>query len=225
LNELGDIRHRLRGHGVADEENNSEPLPGFERFEKFSGENGVFITLPDKDRGIIFYIDVGKVDMHGITDVTSEEEMKEYMMFANEAVSQVLDDVTRRTGRLTKQIKIMDMGNVYYRKMSRAYIKRGAACSKALQDYYPQFLGCMYIANSPSWLSTVWSALRPFFPKRLVEKIDFLPPSSKLKKSKSFLKSLTGYVTLEHVPERYGGLNKEWPLPCAGLQFQPQSSQ
>jgi hypothetical protein len=225
LNELGDIRHRLRGHGVADEENNSEPLPGFQLYEKFCSKNTAFVTLPDKDRGVIIYCDVGQIDMDGITEGMSEEEMKEYMMFSNEAILQVLDDVTRRTGCLTKQMKIIDMGNVHLRKMNRAYIKRDAACSKALEDYYPQLLGCMYIANSPSWLNAVWSVLRPFFPKRLVEKIDFLPPSSKLKKSKTYLKSLTGYVTLEHVPERYGGLNKEWPLPCAGLQFQPQSSQ
>jgi hypothetical protein len=103
--------------------------------------------------------------------------------------------------------------------------KREGAISNALEDYYPQFLGCMLIANSPSLMSKIWFAMRPFFPKRLIEKVDFLPPLSKLKKSKeTYLKPITKYVAVEHIPERFGGMNKEWPLPCAGFQFQPPSS-
>ena len=228
LNELGDIRHRLRGLGVQTHENyTSEPLPENDAYDRCCAENSAFFTQPDKDRGLLLYCDVGKMDMDAISETLTEEQMTEYMIYLNEAVFQILDDVTRRTGRLTKQMKMVDMGNVHLTKMNRTYIKRDAAVSKSLEDYYPQLLGCMYIANSPSWLSMVWLALRPFFPKRMVEKLDFLPSLAKLKKSsnyKTYLKSIERFVSLEDLPERYGGLNKEWPLPCASKNFQDAAS-
>jgi hypothetical protein len=222
MNELGDIRHRLMNHGVdkTDESSDIEPVPGFEMFGRYCRENAVFVTLPDKDRGIILYCDLGQIDQDGLAAGMNEEDMTEYALHGNEAIFQVLDDVTRRTGRLTKQMKIIDMGNVFLSKMNRAYIKRDAACSKALEDFYPQLLGAMFIANSPSWVSALWSALRPFFPKRVAEKIDFLPPLSKMKAAKkTLLKSILRYVSEENLSERYGGKNKEWPLPCAGTHF------
>jgi len=227
-NELGDIRHRIRGSGsyVYDEKNSSEMLPGIELFTSFCAENALTFTLPDKDRGFVIYVDIGMIDQHGIAKGMSEEDLLCYCFSFQESTFQVLDDMTRRTGRLTKQIRVIDAGKLSMGMINRTYLKRDGACNKALEDYYPQTLGCVYIANSPSWLSALWFALRPFFPKRFVEKTDFLPPLSKIKKSKDaekYLKSLTEYVALEHVPERYGGMNKEWPLPCASLQFQPPS--
>ena len=146
--------------------------------------------------------------------------MVEFWVYGNECAFQVLEEVTRRTGRLTKQIKIFDLKNLSLRKMNRTWIMRDASCNKALEDYYPWTLGCIYLANSLSWLSTVWNAFHPFFPKRMVEKMNFLPPLSKLKKSSNYLKSILGYGALEDLPERYGGLNKEWHLPVASLRFQ-----
>jgi len=229
LNELGDIRHRIRSLGVCADDilykNGSKPLPGHKLYNSFCAENAAFTTLPDKDRGIIFYSDIGKIDVPGLAKGMSEEDLKYTLMHYKEATFQVLDDVTRRTGRLTKLMQILDMSNCHLRNLSRTYIKRDGACNKALEDYYPQALGCVYIANSPSWLSALWFAVRPFFPKRFVEKTDFLPSLPKLKKSKeTYLKSMSGYVALEHLPERYGGMNKEWPQPCLNLQFQPPSS-
>lgn len=225
LNELGDIRHRITNLGVANE-TTIEPLPGAEVFERYCGENTNLMTQPDRNRGIVLYCDVGQIDQTGLAENISEEEMTETILYANEAVHQVVDDVTRRTGLLTKQLKIIDMGNVYLRQMDRAYLKRDAASSKKLEDYYPQLLGAMYIYNSPTWVSVLWSALRPFFPKRVAEKVDILPSLTKILKSKeTHLKCVFGFVSEENLPERFGGKNKEWPLPAAGLQYGPQSSQ
>lgn len=223
MNELGDIRHRLQNFGDSRHSNSAcEPLPGFPQMNSCCGENCSFIVLPDVNRGLILYCDVGQVDMDKIADEVSEENQMDSLLYSNEATFQVLDDVTRRTGRLTKQLKMIDMGNVSVRKMNRAYLKRDAACSKALEDYYPQQLGTMFVANGPAWLSTFWSALRPFFPKRMVEKVDFLPSISKIKKAKNsdkYLKPILRYVSEEDLPERYGGKNQEWPLPNPGHYF------
>jgi hypothetical protein len=224
LNELGDIRHRLRGLGVTNGENAFEPLPGVELYDKFCSDGTTCYSFPDNDRGIMFYVDLGKVDMHGVAKTMSDEEMTEFLLYANEAVSQVLDDVTRRTGRLTKQLKVIDLDNVSLRKVNLTYIKRDATGTKALEDYYPQLLGNLYIFNSPSWFNTVWNALSHFFPKRFVEKVDVLPPLSKIQKSReTHLKTIMKYVSVDHLPEKFGGLNKEWPLPWDGHQFVPRT--
>mmetsp|Transcript_36747 Transcript_36747/g.41894 ORF Transcript_36747/g.41894 Transcript_36747/m.41894 type:complete len:325 (-) Transcript_36747:3-977(-) len=227
LNELGDIRHRIRNLGCAADgmsKKGSEPLPLFKLYSSFCAENSTLIMLPDKDRGIIDYVDLGKIDHNLKAKSMSIEEDIDMNMYMKEALLQVSDDVTRRTGRLTKTLQIVDLGNFSFRDLNLV-AKREGAVNKALEDYYPQNLGCMLIANCPSWMSTVWFAIRPFFPKRVIEKMDFLPPLSKLKKSKeTYLKPITKYVAMEHIPERFGGMSKEWPLPCAGFQFQPTSS-
>ena len=39
----------------------------------------------------------------------SAEQMKEMVLYSNEAMFQVVDEITRKTGRLTKVMKIVDM--------------------------------------------------------------------------------------------------------------------
>jgi hypothetical protein len=216
----------LRGLGVTNGENAFEPLPGYELYDKFCSDGTTCYSFPDNDRGIMFYVDLGKVDMNRIVKGMSKEEMTEYLMYVNEAVFQVLDDVTRRTGRLTKQLQVIDLGNISLRKLNLAYIKRDGACTKALDDYYPELLGGLYVANSPSWWGTTWKVLSPFFPKTFVENLDMLPPLSKIQKSREIhLKSMMEYVSLDDLPERFGGLNKEWPLPWDSHQFTSVTSQ
>ena len=223
LNEVGDLRPRMKQHGVPDSEKMAsiEPLPGFQVFEKYCSENAVCLTLPDENRGLIMYCDVGALDQHGIAENVDESVVRDMMLYTNEAIFQILDEVTRRSGRLTKVTKIIDMGNTSLRGMNRTYLKRDAACSKSLEDYYPQLLAGMLIFNGPTWVSMLWAAMKPFFPKRVVEKVDFLPSVSKLKGNKKALKPFLKHVSEQHLPERYGGLNKEWPLPCVAERYIP----
>ena len=108
--------------------------------------------------------------------------------------------------------------------------------SESLEDYYPQSLGISFVANSPAWLSGVWSVFRSLFPKRVVEKVDFLPPLEKVIRARSksrlksssmssssngadhlnLLKPILRYISEEHLPVRYGGRNEQWPLPSVG---------
>ena len=106
LNELGDIRHRLRNHGVPNPNEGAlddiEALPGYKLLESFCSENATFNTLPNNDRGIVTYYDVGKMDQHGIAEDVNKEQLMEYQTYSNEAIFQILDENTRCTGRLTK---------------------------------------------------------------------------------------------------------------------------
>lgn len=252
LNEVGDLRPRIQNHGDAidrdrlrlsskSSSNRSmelKPLPGFTLYDSFCGEHCAFQILPDTDRGLVVICDAGQIDMEGVIQNMTEEAMAEKYIYLKEAFFQVADEVTRRTGRLTKQMNLIDLGNVTWKELNRnrAYVRRDAKCAKALEDYYPQLLGTSFIANSPAWLSGVWSVFRSLFPKRVVEKVDFLPPLEKVIRARSksrlkassmssssngadhlnLLKPILRYISEEHLPVRYGGRNEQWPLPSVG---------
>lgn len=228
INELGDIRHRLRNYGDLDDAKrfSGESLAGWELFNSFCGENAAVQTVPDDNRGLILFCDVGQIDMDRVAEEMLEEIMTEYLIHLNEAVFQILDGITRRTGRLTKHMKLIDLGNVQLRNMNRTYLKRDGAINSMLEDYFPQLTGTVFVVNSPVWVSTFWAMLRPFFPKRMVQKIDFLPSiqKSKNKSSKKHLKPVFRYISEEHYPERYGGKNQQWPMPCAGRKYSAETS-
>lgn len=221
LNEVGDLRHRIKQHGVPDSEKTAsfDPLPGFKLYNKYCAENAICATLPDETRGIVFFIDMGKMDQHGLATGMDAEQMKELVLYSNEAMFQVVDEITRRTGRLTKVTKIVDMSSVSFRKMNRAFLQRDGASSKASEDFYPQLLACILVINGPTWLSTFWSLLRPVIPKRVAEKVDFLPSVTKMTGNQNALKPILKYVSEENLPEKYAGLNKEWPLPCVSERY------
>jgi len=255
LNEVGDLRPRIQNHGDAIDRdrlrlrlsklssNRSrsrsmelKPLPGFALYDSFCGEHCAFQILPDTNRGLVVICDAGQIDMEGVIQNMTEEAMTEKYIYLKEAFFQVADEVTRRTGQLTKQMNLIDLGNVTWKELNRnrAYVRRDAKCAKALEDYYPQLLGTSFIANSPAWLSGVWSVFRSLFPKRVVEKVDFLPPLEKIIRARSksssrssssssngadhlnLLKPILRYISEEHLPVRYGGRNEQWPLPSIG---------
>ena len=223
LNVVGDLRYKIKNYSC--EENDAfssdvaTDLPGRKLIISSFEKNANLFFLPDKNKSFWVITQLCKVDLERIVTEMSEEELSEWYLYHNEAIYQALDEITRRTGRLTKAMKIIDMKNMQLLKMNRTYVKRDAAASKVNEDFYPQLLGAMYIFNSPGWLSGFWVLVRPFFPKRVVEKIVFLPSLSKIKKSKKSFESILRYISEEHLPEKYGGMNKTWPLPHAGSQF------
>mmetsp|Transcript_14407 Transcript_14407/g.20971 ORF Transcript_14407/g.20971 Transcript_14407/m.20971 type:complete len:225 (-) Transcript_14407:307-981(-) len=206
LNEIGDLRHKIKNYNGEDNANDdfssdvSTDLPGRKLFKNTFCEEGAIFFLPDKNSSFWHISQLCKVDLDRIVTRMSEEELSQWYLYNSEATCQVLDKITRRTGRLTKFMRLIDMTNMQLLKMNRTYVKRDAAASKAYEVFYPQLLGTMFLFNSPGWLSSFWILVKPFFPKRAVEKIDFLPSLSKMKKSKKsfdpILRHIRGSVSL-----------------------------
>jgi len=217
LNDLGDTRHLIKNYGVELDETASagDFLPFYHRYNAVCGKESIMVTQPDPDRGVLVYMDIGAFDINKLMETMTKEEQKEYRINANEATYQVLDEVTRRTGRLTKLTQIMDETNVSILKMNRKAIQQDAEISKEIEDYYPQLLASIYIFNAPSWVNTVWKVLKPIFPKRLVEKIDFMPNNASEKLYTPILK----HISEENLPEKFGGKNPKWPLPSVSEQL------
>merc|ERR1712032_1718926 len=95
LNNLGDIRHRIYNHQDHDNPSN---FPILKKFSTFLKTNAIIIHLPDADRGLVHYVRLADCDMKKMAKELSEEELSEMYLLTNEAVSQIQDDISRRTG-------------------------------------------------------------------------------------------------------------------------------
>lgn len=220
LNELGDIRHLIRNFGIKIDDNENanaeEFFPFYHEYNAVCEKDCITITQPDPNRGILVYMDVGNFDVAQLLATLTQDQQREYRIRANEATFQVLDEVTRRTGRLTKVTNLMDETNVSLSKFNRKAMHQDAELTKELEDYWPQMLASIYIFNAPSWVNALWKVIKHIFPKRIVNKVDFMPTSAV---SGKFYKPILRYVSEENLPEKYGGKNTNWPLPSISEQL------
>jgi len=210
-----DLRGSLKHlDGISGDGSPNHLLPVFDKINACSEKYTYLVTLPDRHRGVITYTFLAKFDMDKLDEIATQEDLTMYTIYHNESIYQILDHITRTTGRLTKLVKVIDMEGKKLRNMNRGYIAKDAAASKEIDDYYPQLLGGMLIANPPTWIDLVWKFFRLIAPKRVVEKVDFLPSNTK-----KVQKRLLRFVSKRNLLERYGGENKEWPPPTAGSYF------
>lgn len=213
LNEIGDIRHKI----PYKDDNSSNLFYCHKLFYKYcKTKDAAMNTLPDMNRGVVQYCLLDKVNIIDIANEMTEEEIQDVYIYLNEAIYQIQDEVTRRTGRLTKKLQILDIKGFRLQNLCMTFLKNDAAANKALEEYYPQLLGSVLIVNSPVWVSTTWNFLKSMFPRRFAEKVTVLPT----KISQKDIKLLLRYISEDNLPERYGGKNKEWPLDCAAKRFQ-----
>jgi len=146
------------------------------------------------------------IDQTKIVETIDDDAAFKFYMHSKEWLFQFNDEVTRRTGRLTKALKVVDLKGMKLRYVNRVYIKKDAKLNTKLQDFYPQSLGSVLIVNAPPIFDSVWSTFRPFFPKRMVEKVNVV----NLKKRPKDMLHFAQFVSEEDVPEMYGGKLTTW---------------
>jgi hypothetical protein len=205
LNELGDIRHKVVSSMTC---LTSDHFPATIKF--ISGCTDVdtlIFTLPDKNRGILNVVRFAHMDLKKIDETMSAEELQENYMYANESVYQILDDITRRTGKLTKLLRVVDLEDTSIRNVNISYLQKDGAAGKMTEDHYPQMLGALVVCNCPGWVTGMWTVLRNFFPSPMVEKISFMGKKIRSENVKFWLK----YVSLENLPVKLGGRDEKWP--------------
>jgi CRAL/TRIO domain len=159
--------------------------------------------------GVVAFFDVGLIDQHGLVKNVDELYwLLPSFIYGAEFSHQWNDYLSRTTGRLTSSVRIIDASKLSFAGMSLENSKRDSRAMKVMEDCYPQMLKSLLVCKAPSWIQIPWRVVRPFFPKRLVEKTDFLAPETNMEDRDRLLK----YISLENLPARYGGKNKVWPL-------------
>ncbi|CAB9499828.1 expressed unknown protein [Seminavis robusta] len=188
-------------------------LPDDEGWKKLSSNSqpGAYsFTLPDASRGPLAYMQFADIDQNGLAKLIKDDEMFQSMLHVTEWSFQWCDHVTRTTGRLTKQARIVGLKNFKFLKMlNLEFMSRQGEATKKIEDCYPQLLGSLFLCDPPTWIDVPWTLVRPFLPKRVVAKTDFVKPNEKEKD----LKKMYRFLTKENLPQRYGGASTLWPLP------------
>lgn len=166
------------------------------------------LYLPDEDKSLIQVIDVAKANMKKMAATLTKEDILHVYRQNTECLFQILDDITRRTGRLTKLCRILKLGDEFsVRSLSPTYSKLESIASKRMQDYYPQLLGSVLVIDAPSTVGAVWRVMKHLFPRSVVEKLDFIYPTKREKDMKPLMK----YASKEHLPNFLGGKREVWP--------------
>lgn len=165
--------------------------------------------LPDRDRGLILIAQPSLIDFHrAASTVTSDEQAAAHRLLT-EWTFRLCDRITRRTGYLTKVVRLVDLQGLRLGSLNREFQRRDAKNSKALEDHYPQLLEAVLICHAPNWMTAFWAGLRTIMPARIVEKVDFLKPHKNVRDRNRLLQ----HMTMEHLPTAFGGPCPTWPLP------------
>ena len=157
---------------------------------------------PDPRRGMLLIATPALLDFHRAVATMTDEEQGISHRMATEWMFRFCDRVTRRTGYLTKYVRIIDLSGVRLSHISRDFQRRDAQIAKLLEEHYPQLLGNVFLCHAPGFMHAVFAGLRQLMPRRVVEKVDFLQP----RRSARDRSRLLEYVTIEHLPASLGGL-------------------
>ena len=155
-------------------------------------------SQPDSDRGVALFVHLGGLYQSKIATISDDEDPFWYFM---EWMFQVLDSVTRRTERLTKGIRFIDLEGYSMSQNNRECNNRFSNNATDCQDHYPQMLASVYVLNAPSWGNMIFRVVKPLLPKRFVAKFDIINPA----RSENDTKGLFKHMSADYLPmELYG---------------------
>eukprot|EP00527_Entomoneis_sp_CCMP2396_P002675 CAMPEP_0198142836 /NCGR_PEP_ID=MMETSP1443-20131203/5520_1 /TAXON_ID=186043 /ORGANISM="Entomoneis sp., Strain CCMP2396" /LENGTH=486 /DNA_ID=CAMNT_0043805939 /DNA_START=86 /DNA_END=1546 /DNA_ORIENTATION=+ len=181
---------------------------GVSKFFDCLEDDGMTFALPDDHRGIVIFAHLSGFRQAELMEKIPLEQEWPFWYFM-EWSFQVLDSITRATGRLTKGIRIVDLEGYTLSQNHKALLDRASKNAKGVQDQYPQLLASVFIVNAPSYFTWGFTLLKPLMPRRFCEKFDILS-------KQNATKGLLQHMSLEHIPEKYGGTMTQWPYPIAG---------
>ena len=176
----------------------------------FSEKYAVFHGQLHPDRGtvgLVKYADMRPGER--IAGMSLEEEMDIYVI-NTEWRFQVNDEVTRRTGRLTKGVICLSFGGIGLQHLNLEAARRDSAGNKMILNVYPELDGGTFITKVPTIFQHILSVVRPFYPKRLMEKLDFVV------NEKDANRVIPRFAALDTVPECFRGTYPSWPPPHNG---------
>lgn len=202
LDEKGDIRFHPPFPG------DCCPDPAIQRFSKYIGDDTMRFVVPDPRRGVIAYIQYGRIDHHRLSQNVSASDWLAGIIYSTEWSHQWLDYVTRTTGRLTKCIRMINLDGMAITDICYEGLRRDGEAMGQTEHAYPQLLHSIFPVNLPSWVQIPWRVVRLLLPSRVREKIDFINPKENEKERKRVLK----FISESNLPKAYGGTSDEWPV-------------
>ena len=98
--------------------------------------------------------------------------LRDFMLLQRETAFHICNATTQKTGKLVKMMTFHDMGGMNF-SFDRKFLKQMGAVSKLSESLFPQLLQAVVLLNAPGFVRGLMTVARPFFSRRLVEKINF----------------------------------------------------
>lgn len=138
----------------------------------------------------------------------TRDELMEVQLITREAAYHSCDTVTRRTGRLAKQVILYDVSGKTLSELSDKRLTSiyGEAADLASM-YYPQLQEKTCIVNAPGWLAGLVRMLKAILPARAMGKIELFKSPDAMWKSKWARKTLRR----TSCPALFGGSARDPP--------------
>ena len=171
------------------------------------------------DHGLIEIGMLKDVKMHQLLPL--REKLNVLSRYVQEWVFQVLDEATRRRGKIVKLTRVISVKGFRLSMLNLKLTQWDADNKARAQDLYPQLLGQMYYTNPPKSLLWVWvNVIRPLIPQRVKAKTNVLDTDTRA----AHRQLLERHCKHEALPAFVGGASKlPWPprldrpLPLMGL--------
>ena len=211
-----DIRRSMWPEWVEDDGPNGEVLMKPSIYNKLAEFNDKYTYLHCQlhpDRGLIGFARIaGTRPPEKMANYPEEEETKMFLTWS-EWRFQVLDEVTRRTGRLTKHAIFIDCEGIGWKHMDRKASAREAKLMSLTQNVYPQVNGGFFLLKMPTFMQYFIRLVRPLYPKRLLEKMDVIITESDVNRI------YPRFADINTIPKCFRGTHPSWPPPDNGSRF------
>ena len=152
--------------------------------------------------GVLTYVNLGQIDTHRLAEL-EEEDWIAGLAYINEYNFQWLDYLSRTTGRLTKAIRLVDVSTATIGQVDLTCQQKYTQSTRSMQDCFPQAIESVFMCFAPFWIQAPWRVIRPFLPERVVEKMDFLHPTS----NDDDRQELLSRIPERHLSIVFGGTN------------------
>jgi hypothetical protein len=170
----------------------------------------VQMSQPDPDGPILLCTRAADIRFHQIASEVSWEEYSRVSALATEFIFERMDQVTRRTGRITKYIRVLDLSGVRPSQISLKFMKMDGEQSKRIQCLYPQLLGAIIYLNPPPSLAFLYKHfVRPLLPRKVTEKSFALSP----RKSDADRALLQTLLPVDSLHATFGGTSSAYFPP------------
>lgn len=185
----------------------------FEKMAAFADKYTYLHCQLHPDRGLIGFVKIkGTRPTEKLQGYPEEEETTMFLAWS-EWRFQVLDEVTRRTGRLTKHAFFIDMEGMGLNHMDRKASEREGRMNALTANVYPQVNGGFFLLKMPTVVQFFIRLVRPLYPKRLIEKMDIVVTESDVQRI------YPRFAELETIPKCFRGSHPSWPPPNNGTKF------
>lgn len=142
---------------------------GADRIEPFVQADyiGVIMKSP------AFMVNVGKCDLHKVMHSVTKQKLEEILLYSEEFGFQLVDRITRDTGKLTKILFIANLNGLSRKQVNFSFLKVLGNVSHKSSIYYPQLIKQKIFIKVPYIVKSCIKIFNSFHHPKSVQKHAF----------------------------------------------------